>query len=124
MIGTGDNTMKIKTEITERPLGVNEKNDCVVRAIQRRIKTSYERAHEIVSPYRKDGHKCYGTRELIAKLGLELKSFNRSLKQFLEDHPTGCYLVIKRGHAFCVDQGKVYDDGRLVGLNTRIVYYA
>jgi hypothetical protein len=117
--------MKIQTiPIPKEPEFSYEHNDCIVRALTRRIKTSYSRAHLMSLPFRKPKHKCYKTRALLECAGLEIKVFNRSLKEFIKENPEGCYLVGKRGHAFCVDQGRIFDDGRSIGNNTRIIYYA
>ena len=90
---------------------LGEKNDCTVRALTRRIKTSYQRAHEIASKYRKDGRGNKRTKEMLVDLGLDIKYCDMSLKNFIKFHSVGCYFVVKRRHAFCIDQGKVFDDG-------------
>lgn len=102
----------------------NDRNDCTVRALTRRIKTSYARAHEIASKYRKDKKGNKQTQKMLIDIGLEIKYYGASLKSFIESHPVGCFFVVKRRHAFCVDQGKVFDDGRYIGKNARIKYYA
>lgn len=115
-----------KSEKTKETSAIwkGERLDCVVRAIAQRIKTSYDRAHEIVAPYRKDGHKCRNVSQLLIKLGLEVKNCGGvTLSEFIKNHQVGCYIVVKRGHAFCVDQGIVIDD-RPIGGGARVLIYA
>ena len=101
-----------------------EVNDCTVRALARRIKTSYNRAHELAEPFRKSYHKNYKTTSMLNALGLEDHFTGESLGKFLKNHPVGCFYVSTGRHSFVVDQNKVYDDGRKLGLNTVIKYYA
>jgi hypothetical protein len=73
----------------------------------------------------KDGTHDYSMRRAYPALGgvpVRFPDFERpTLARFIAEHPTGRYLVIRRGHAFAVVDGRVHDWGTgRTGARSRI----
>ena len=94
----------------------NERKDCTVVALTIASYLPYAEVHEA---FRKCGRKekhgfhIRGNIHRICKLlNLEAKQVKRSgsLGKFVKDHPIGDYICHKRGHAFAVSEGAVYEE--------------
>ena len=109
---------QIKEKI-ERPIGYeNEYRDCTVRALAVVSDLPYSEVHKAWEEVgRKDGHapKNFENQHKLQKackiLNLEAKQVKRhgTVKNFIIKYPTGNYFCIKRGHAFAIINGKVFD---------------
>lgn len=101
----------------------DERLDCVVRATVLRCTTSYDRAHELASKWRKPRRKCRGTMLYIESLGLTPTLTNYTVKTFLKEHSVGRFFVCVAGHAFAVVDGHIFDNHQF-SLNRRVKFFA
>ena len=107
----------------------HEKNDCTVRAVSFAYGIPYNEAHAKLKSYgRKDG-KGFTFISFIESekkyINSEHSSYNYkigTLRKFLQEHPTGTFILIKRGHAFAVIDGVVYDSWK-PGMKTQILQW-
>src|ERR1035437_6211253 len=94
----------------------DEKRDCAVRALAVAADIPYYQAHDI---FKSGGrrYRCgsYNTRPTLAKIGIEGASCRMSLASFIYMNPKGSFYIIKRGHAFAVKDGIVFDNRQLGG---------
>ena len=95
----------------------HEKLDCAVRAYAIAKQIPYSEAHQL---FEKAGRKPRHTTDwnVYEKLGVIFQHSYTTIKQFLKDHPKGSFYVCKRGHAFAIRDGIVYDS---VPLSGRII---
>ena len=92
----------------------NEKLDCAVRAYAIVKQIPYLEAHQLFEKAgRKPRHKT--NIEIYANLGIRFCSSYITLKQFIKEHPKGSFYMCKRGHAFAVQDGIVFDTVKLSG---------
>lgn len=105
----------------------NEYRDCTVTAVATAFNLHYNEAHDFMSQWceRKNrrgvyfktafegSHLWYKTTEIPYKGsrwdGDYNKENNITVGQFLEQNPTGTFIVLVRGHAFAIKDGVVYD---------------
>jgi len=111
-----------------------ESNDCTVRSIALAFETSYDRAHEFcevkLRRRRRDGIRGFHTQmekfqeKKIIDLwfGKQIKKLPNTyqcpktkktkilfIKRFIEDNPTGTFLVSVRGHCLVIKDSNVLD---------------
>lgn len=127
-----------------------EKNDCVVRALASSFAIDYDEAHKIARKIfnRQDCQGTFATSfrlNRIVKEGMEINNrsieliwdnIDESIKQggsfrnltvgrFLNEHPMGTFLILVRGHAFTIKNGKVFGnwmDGRKLKVRITNAY--
>ncbi len=94
----------------------DEKRDCAVRALAVAADIPYYQAHDV---FKHGGRRrrcgSYRTRETLAEVGIKGVSCRMSLASFINMNPKGSFYVIKRGHAFAVKDGVVFDNAPLGG---------
>jgi hypothetical protein len=102
----------------------DEKLDCVVRAYASAADVPYYQSHAICEEHgRKRRHKSYNTINTIVSQGHKWVFTRMSLATFVKEHPIGNFFVTKRGHAFAVKNGIVFDTVALCG-RVRVIGYA
>lgn len=100
--------------------GLQERNDCTVRALAECAGIPYYRAHEIATKAgRKPRHRCHITMErLMAWARAELPDHNiwgirivkpQTIRKFVSLHPHGIFFCLMRGHCFAIKDGIVFD---------------
>ena len=107
--------------------GIDDKNDCAVRAYSIFADVPYKDAHESFKKLgRKDAH---GTPHYIIATMLKKVNAKRvyltnkiTLNQLLKQYPTGKLYCFIRGHAFTVIDGVVHDTWK-VGKKVRVYEY-
>jgi len=93
----------------------NEKLDCTVRAFALYTTMSYDKAHQLIQPFRKTGHKCPNFTAFLTSQFLFPAYYGRTVNQFLIDHPKGRFLLHIKNHVFAVIDGRIFDSSK-VGL--------
>lgn len=121
----------IKMGVIPQQFGINDTKDCAVRALANVSAFSYPEAHKFMedagrkrnrgtpwatlhSVYMATGAKeatYYGSNTAIMACRFNAKHYNKSLtlKSFINQHTTGKYIVVVRGHALAVCDGAVID---------------
>lgn len=107
---------------------VNENKDCAVRAAVVRFCTTYQRAHELLeSVGRRNGRGVTlgQIKKLFEIMGLEYQKpiYRPTLKQFIDQHPTGRHFVCVRGHAIGINNGIIVDNAK-PRLRKRVMLHA
>jgi|WetSurMetagenome_2_1015567.scaffolds.fasta_scaffold604026_2 hypothetical protein len=101
-----------------------EKLDCTVRSLAIFFNTSYDEAHDLMSPYRKSRHRTKGRyQSLFESLGLHCKIFiypQKTVGQFLKENPRGNFMLRIKGHIFTVKDSVLHDTFQ-VGLKTKLI---
>ncbi len=105
-----------------------ERNDCTVRAYADATGVPYHEAHKVLSTIRRPKHGPSGKQliDLLSQYGFSFASpihGTISLGQFVKTYPKGTYYCIKRGHAFTIKDGVVYDI-RAMGPRHIIIIFA
>lgn len=88
-----------------------ETNDCTVWAIKHAYDIPYEKAHDICARYGREPRQGFHIQaQLLNKLGLKILPWftDRKVKDISFD-PTKTYLVLVKGHIFCVKLGRIMD---------------
>lgn len=112
----------------------DERNDCTVRATSLALNKPYKEIHKAFS----DKGRRWGKGVNLATLETVLTGFvgntlethrhwqhgRLTLKRFIDYHPTGKWVVIKRGHAFAVIDGVAHDAHSSCCGSRCIVQYA
>jgi len=116
---------------TAEQFGIKDSRDCAVRALANVSSFSYPEVHKLMeeagrkrnrgtpwatlhSVYMATGAKeatYYGNNTAIKACNFNAKHYNKSLtlKSFINQHSTGKYIVVVRGHALAVCDGAVID---------------
>lgn len=114
----------VRTDGGMRSSGFAESNDCAVRAYALFKNIPYNTAHSTFNKLgRRDGGrtKNFITYDLMGRE--ERKPGNgMTLNQLIAAHPTGRVYGMKRGHAFAIVNGVLYDTWK-VGGKSRILWY-
>ena len=117
--------------VTPEQFGIKDTKDCAVRALANVSAFSYPEAHKLMadagrkrnkgtpwatlhSVYMATGAKeatYYGSNTAIMACRFNAKHYNKSLtlKSFINQHTSGKYIVVVRGHALAVCDGAVID---------------
>jgi len=117
--------------VTPEQFGIKDTKDCAVRALANVSAFSYPEAHKLMadagrkrnkgtpwatlhSVYMATGAKeatYYGNNTAIMACRFNAKHYNNSLtlKSFINQHTSGKYIVVVRGHALAVCDGAVID---------------
>lgn len=96
---------------------VDERRDCAVRALAAAADIPYYQAHDIFKwGGRRRRCASYRTAETLKDMGLRVIFQSSSLAFFLKLNPQGEFFVVKRGHAFAVKDGVIFDDSKLGGM--------
>ena len=90
---------------------INDDNNCVVRAIAIAYGLSYKKAYDIAAAAGRKHAKGAYTENVLQKSGLKYTKFVRHLtiNQFLKSNPQGRFIATRRGHAFAIINGTIYD---------------
>lgn len=99
---------------SKRPKQVN---DCTVRAYAKAFDLEYDAAYEkLAAAGRKSGRK-FRVEVFLEKEGLVKQSYpsvkgkkRMNVGTFIDEHPSGCYIVKVAKHVFTVIDGVIYDD--------------
>lgn len=115
-----------------RPDSMNENNDCAVRATTIASELPYEQVHQLYSQAGRKPRK--GTfvatiRSVINKLNDKHTFISYTgykcptLSRFIKDNPKGKWVICRRGHAFAVKDGVVYDAHKSqAGARCRVLF--
>jgi hypothetical protein len=105
--------------ISEASKGMNEHNDCTVRAWCNVFDCDYALAHAYLRRHGRRDRKGMLPRQIKAALGACRKATIRigpytrtqyiTVSKFVKKHPVGRYYVWNRNHAFCIKDGVVHD---------------
>ena len=120
-----------KVGATAEQFGIKDSRDCAVRALANVSSFSYPEVYKLMedagrkrnkgtpwatlhSVYMATGAKeaaYYGSNTAIMACRFNAKHYNKSLtlKSFINQHTTGKYIVVVRGHALAVCDGAVID---------------
>ena len=120
-----------KVGVTAEQFGIKDSRDCAVRALANVSSFSYPEVYKLMedagrkrnrgtpwatlhSVYMATGAKeaaYYGSNTAKMACRFNAKHYNKSLtlKSFINQHTTGKYIVIVRGHALAVCDGGVID---------------
>ena len=131
-----------------------ESNDCAVRAIASAFEMNYDEAHNFVAKiwFRKnrEGTKKfvigmrhmvdnkipingklfsnlggqYGNMKYDVKVKGQIVKRNMTTGTFIKKYPVGKYLVVVRGHAFSIIDGKVVGNTGDATMKKRVILYA
>lgn len=94
---------------------LDERRDCAVRALAAAADIPYYQAHEIFKWGGRRRCASYRTLLTLTDIGLRGIFNSMSLATFLKLNPKGDFFVVKRGHAFAVKDGVIFDDSKLGG---------
>lgn len=110
---------------------VGERHDCAVRALAIALGAEYDNARALYAAYGRkprQGTPSSVTAALMQWVGATTVDhwnprslLNLTLAQFIQAHPTGCYWLARRGHAFALLDGVVHDWRHGTGARSRIV---
>lgn len=115
-----------QSEISAISKMYREKDDCLVQALSMSLDISYADSHVICKESGRPNNKGWYFRKVIDTaqeyghkfIKNNLLELERSLgvtrisaKRFAEMHPKGSYIVTKRGHAFSIINGRIYNEG-------------
>jgi hypothetical protein len=94
--------------------GIKDDNNCTIRAFAIAYGMSYKDAHymgELAGRPNGEGYWMWKIMEKAAEFGYEYKEYNGydTLATFLKKNPIGRYICVRKGHAFAVINGKIYD---------------
>ena len=139
---------------SDSSIAKTESNDCVVRAIASSFEMHYDEAHKLVSKIwfrrNREGTRNFvgGMRNMVDnKIPINGKSFsnlggqygsmkydvkvkgqtvkrNMTTGTFIKKYPVGKYLVVVRGHAFSIIDGKVVGNTGDATMKKRVILYA
>lgn len=121
-----ENIELLKTDAGRAESGLAEKLDCTVRVMAVLSGRPYLEAHSACKAFgRKNGHRFAVQNHLTglaARLGFTIArcgTRSGTVRRFIADHPTGCYLLRIRGHVFVVADGSIVDNS-MPKLGSRI----
>jgi len=100
----------------------HEDKDCTVSAMQYAFNLSYKQAHQLLKMWGREDKQTFHITSRLADLsdyeisiqgkyvldGIKADKGYR-VKQFLEEHPQGTYIIHVRGHVFCLKDSIMYD---------------
>ena len=117
------------------PTNVKETNDCVVRSLSIALKITYLKAHEFCAQFldrkSKDGVTGFPfrirdkkTEKELERMGFNLiphdtgyvrrydgRTLPMNVRRFCRTYPRGTFIILGRGHAWCIIDGQVHDWG-------------
>jgi hypothetical protein len=115
---------------------LSERNDCVVRALACASGISYQDAYDLASWHGRQRNRgtlraavlfdaLFPGARLFWATAFRRDPLNEprptTLGRFIEAHPLGRFLCLKRGHAFAVVDGVVHDSAP-IGKGTKLLY--
>jgi hypothetical protein len=113
--------MQLKTHSTDggkRQSGIQDKNDCTIRALAVSAGIPYEYAHKIGREAGRKTGKGFLPRILLQhakrEYGITYKKKRYksvTIQRFIKENPTGRYYVGTNVHAFAIINGTIYDTG-------------
>jgi hypothetical protein len=139
---------------SDSSIAKTESNDCVVRAIASAFEIHYDESHKLVAKIwfrrNREGTRNFagGMRNMVDnKILINGKSFsnlggqygsmkydvkvkgqivkrNMTTGTFIKKYPVGKYLVVVRGHAFSIIDGKVVGNTGDATMKKRVILYA
>jgi hypothetical protein len=139
---------------SDSSIAKTESNDCVVRAIASAFEIHYDESHKLVAKIwfrrNREGTRNFagGMRNMVDnKILINGKSFsnlggqygsmkydvkvkgqivkrNMTTGTFIKKNPVGKYLVVVRGHAFSIIDGKVVGNTGDATMKKRVILYA
>jgi hypothetical protein len=139
---------------SDSTIAKTESNDCVVRAIASSFEMSYDESHKFVAKIwfrrNREGTRNFvgGLRHMITNkvkingklfetmgneyghVSYEVKVKGQMVKRnmttgtFIKKYPVGKYLVVVRGHAFSIIDGKVVGNAGDAKMKKRVILYA
>ncbi len=139
---------------SDSSIAKTESNDCVVRAIASSFEMSYDESHKFVAKIwfrrNREGTRNFvgGMRHMVDnKIPINGKSFsnlggqygsmkydvkvkgqivkrNMTTGTFIKKYPVGKYLVVVRGHAFSIIDGKVVGNTSDATMKKRVINFA
>lgn len=122
-----ENTTFVKTDAGRIEKGFpQEKNDCTVRAFSLAKDMPYHEVHKLFAlAGRKDGDGMFQAQmvPLLERNGFKITFERMTLGRFLKANPKGNFFVVKRGHAFAVKNGIVFDMFP-IGPRTKVIFFA
>jgi hypothetical protein len=94
--------------------GLNDDNNCTIRAFAIAFGMPYKDAHymgELAGRQIGEGYWMYKIMNKAAEFGYSYKEINGygTLSAFLNKNNKGRFICVRRGHAFAVLDGKIYD---------------
>jgi len=99
----------------EKDSGIKDNNNCTICALSTSAGIPYNEAFEIGKAAGRKTGRGFHTEKLALtakKHGISLRKMKHkpiTIQKFLERYPTGRYLVRRRGHAFAIIDGIIYD---------------
>ena len=99
--------------------GINDDNNCTVRALAITAGISYKKADAIATEAgrkRNEGFEPFKLMRSVRKNGIKARKIccgQQSLKQFLKSYPKGRYWTCTTDHAFAIIDGVIYDTLKL-----------
>lgn len=88
--------------------------DCAVRAVQTALAIPYDDAHAMFKAKGRKDNQATQTKVTTKVLKQRTRRMSyrkgRTVERFIREHPTGRYIVRKRGHLFSIVDGTVSDD--------------
>ena len=139
---------------SDSTIAKTEKNDCVVRAIASSFEMHYDESHKLVAFRwcRRNGEGTrnfvgglrnminnkvkindklfetmgneYGHVSYEVKVKCQMVKRNITTGTFIKKYPVGKYLVVVRGHAFSIIDGKVVGNAGDATMKKRVILYA
>jgi len=94
--------------------GINDKDNCTIRAFAIAYGMPYKDAYKMGELSGREHGKGYWMYKIMDKAkefgysSIELNGYG-TLGQFLKKNITGRFICVRRGHAFAVINGKIYD---------------
>lgn len=112
---TTNHHMKQVRVIAEANSGIKDNNNCTICALSTAAGIPYNEAFAIgVKAGRKTGKGFQTTKlmEVARKCGIEyrkIKCGSITIQKFIAKYPVGRFVVRRRGHAFAIIDGTIYD---------------
>jgi hypothetical protein len=102
--------------------GIQDTRNCTIRALSICANISYKQADEIGTLAGRIRNKGFYSERLIkeaTKYGITSKRKvfipKISVKKFIQNYPTGRFFCVRRGHAFSIINGTIYDNVKTSG---------
>jgi hypothetical protein len=92
----------------------DERLDCAVRAYAIAKEIPYSDSHSLFKKAGRESKQTTGF-DVYDKMGFKFTFSYVTIKQFILDHPKGSFYTCKKGHAFAIKNGVVFDDTKLNG---------
>jgi hypothetical protein len=95
--------------------GFKDTNNCTICALSTAAGIPYNEAYEIGKKAGRKNGRGFITRKLMEvarKNGIDyrkIKTTGITIQKFLKKYPTGRFVVNRRGHAFAIIDGTIYD---------------